>query len=152
MRQVFIILTLIFGISSISIAQSALQISANNITLNQDGFSTYSGNVIIVKGDTKLVAQEITILREEKKIIQVYAVGTSEHPVTYKDKTLAIEALAIKHKDDTNVITITGGVKIVNDGTSISADKISYNTLTKSIKIQSNENNRVHTIITPKDK
>jgi lipopolysaccharide export system protein LptA len=100
-----------------------VEVNADNLTVNQtDGSAVFSGNVIVIQGDLRLTAGEITVVyaKDGKGIEKLIASGE----VLLVNATDAAEAQEAVYTIEAGEVVLTGGVLLTQGQTTISGEKL----------------------------
>ena len=120
-----------------------IEIESDTAVLNdQKGVASYSGNVIITQGLSRLEANQISVIAVDKKIVSIDAVGSPAHFVQQD----SAEASAIHGYGDNIVYTASNAILkliknaiLTKDNNSFSGEMIEYDIVKKAIKAKGNE-------------
>lgn len=116
---------------------------------------SYLENVSITQGSLKIKADLVQVLKQRSDNQDVYvAKGT---PATFTqllddDSPIVLQANEIRYEPTKNTITIIGNAVLKQEGSEIRGSKITYNTITEQLEAESNNNDAVTTILSPKTK
>lgn len=121
-----------------------VQVDADQLSVNQeDGTATFSGNVVVVQGDMRLQAGEVTIVysTDNRAIESLHAEGG----VTLAAGTDAATAQTADYRPDTGDLVLIGDVVLTQGAVALSGQKLTLS-LTSGTGTMSG---RVTTIFTP---
>jgi lipopolysaccharide export system protein LptA len=121
-----------------------VQVDADQLSVNQkDGTATFSGNVVVVQGDMRLQAGEVTIVysTDNRSIETLHAEGG----VTLAAGTDAATAQTADYRPDTGDLILIGDVVLTQGAVALSGQKLTLS-LTSGTGTMSG---RVTTIFTP---
>lgn len=135
-----------------------INIEADNAKIiEKEGKSVYSGNVILVQGNTRVTADKLTVFSDKGKLSRITAEGK---PVTYKQSNQP-EAADITAEADTvdyfameKRIVLLNNAKLTQGRTVFSGNRIEYNANSKVVTAKQAESGkqRVQVIIHPEKK
>ena len=123
-----------------------VEVNADNLTVNQtDGSAVFSGNVIVIQGDLRLTAGEITVIYAKggKGIEKLIASGE----VLLVNATDAAEAQEAVYTIEAGEVVLTGGVLLTQGQTTISGEKLIIDITAGTGRMEG----RVTTTFTPAD-
>ena len=158
-QQLFLIVTsLLLGLIS-SVANGAskdpINIEADNAKIiEKEGKSVYTGNVILIQGDTRMSADSVTVYSVNGKLTQIIAKG---NPVRYEDKgenensNIEGEANLLEYHTGENRILLLDNARLSQGRTQFSGNRIEYNTATDIVtaEVSKTGSERVQVIIEP---
>lgn len=123
-----------------------VEVNADNLTVNQtDGSAVFSGNVIVVQGDLRLTASEITVVYAEGgKGIEKLIATTDVLLVNAADAAEADEAV---YTIEAGEVLLTGNVLLTQGQTTISGEKLTIDITAGTGRMEG----RVTTTFTPAD-
>lgn len=120
-----------------------IEIESDQATLDDlKGISTYSGNVIISQGLSKLQADSIIVNSLDRKITTIIAKGTPAHfsqQATSETTNIHGYGREITYSTSTQTLTFTGEAKLIQAENSFSGDVIEYDVTKKAIKAKGDE-------------
>ncbi|WP_455209304.1 lipopolysaccharide transport periplasmic protein LptA [Kaarinaea lacus] len=154
---------LLSAIPMISLAETKPPIEPINIEadnakiIEKEGKSVYSGNVVLIQGNTRLTADTITVLSLDGKLSRITAVGK---PVTYhqanqpKTADISAEAETVDYFALEKRIVLLSNAKLTQGRTVFSGNRIEYNANTEVVTANQSESGkqRVQVIIHPEKK
>ncbi|WP_076420116.1 lipopolysaccharide transport periplasmic protein LptA [Colwellia sp. UCD-KL20] len=116
---------------------------------------SYIDNVVIQQGTLIIKADLVQVITDantgEKTYIAKGKPATFEQ--TLEDgKPINLQANEIRYEPSLNTVTISGQALLKQDGSEVSGSKITYNSETEYVNAESNENDKVKTVIQPKEK
>lgn len=146
-RHVTGILFLAFGVitgaQAIDLDSSQpIQIESDSAIIDDtQGYSEYSGNVLIIQGSTRLEADHISVSTIDRVISQIVAEGK---PARFKqqssqDDTTTGEANKITFTASDSVLVFNGAAKLSQTNNSFSGERIEYDIMQKAIRAQGDE-------------
>ena len=139
--------------------EQPIHISSDSAVLDDnEGISTYTGNVEIVQGSIRLQADKVTIYSKDSTVTQVVATGRPAHFQQRPDMEKSVMHAygeTINYQLSDELITLTENAKLEDSENSFSGNKIQYDIKTQRIMASAgtqSENNdqRVEMIIQPK--
>ncbi|EMK1730759.1 lipopolysaccharide transport periplasmic protein LptA [Salmonella enterica] len=109
------------------------------------------GHVYAVSGDMTINAEEAIYHRENPSYIYLAATGNpiKYNGVTEDGKPFSGKSKKLKYTPETGEVILTDEAFIQQDGNSLSAEIINYNTITKKIVASATSGNRVRCVIYP---
>tara|TARA_R110001592_G_scaffold59620_2_gene180908 strand:+ start:31739 stop:32275 length:537 start_codon:yes stop_codon:yes gene_type:complete len=125
-------------------SNAPIEIESDQATLDdKTGSSTYTGNVIISQGQTRLEADFIIVNSKDRKITSIKATGQPAHFVQESD--LANTSThgygnVITYSTEFESLTFTGHARLLQDENSFSGEIIEYDMVKKAIKAKGDEN------------
>ena len=139
------------------VSQEPIKIAADRAELNdKTGQSTYSGNVIITQGRSKLEAETVLVNSDRDGISSFRAEGELVHLLQYdleNDTETHAYAKKISFDRENNEIVLYKKAKLVQDNSSFQGEEIRYNTLNRIVTATSSPENpgegRVEIIFQP---
>lgn len=123
-------------------SKAPIEIESDQATLDdKSGTSTYTGNVIVSQGLSKLAAETIIVISEDRKIISISATGTPAHFTQQTDKFSPSthgygKEITYSTKDET--LLFKGNAKLIQSENSFSGETIEYDVVKKAIKAKGN--------------
>lgn len=123
-------------------SKAPIEIESDQATLDdKSGTSTYTGNVIVSQGLSKLAAETIVVISEDRKIISISAKGTPAHFTQQTDKYSPSthgygKEITYSAKDET--LLFKGKAKLIQSENSFSGETIEYDVIKKAIKAKGN--------------
>lgn len=123
-------------------SKAPIEIESDQATLDdKSGTSTYTGNVIVSQGLSKLAAETIVVISEDRKIISISAKGTPAHFTQQTDKFSPSthgygKEITYSTKDET--LLFRGNAKLIQSENSFSGETIEYDVIKKAIKAKGN--------------
>ncbi|MFT6906789.1 MAG: lipopolysaccharide export system protein LptA [Oleiphilaceae bacterium] len=121
-----------------------IEIESDQATLDdKTGSSTYTGNVIISQGQTRLEADFIIVSSEDRKITSIKATGSPAHFVQLNDSLNTNThgyGNTISYSTQLESLTFTGEARLLQDENSFSGEVIEYDVVKKAIKAKGDEN------------
>ena len=138
-----------------------LEITADSAELNEgEGFSIYSGNVIITQGTMKIEASTITLTFNDNGIQTMLAKEgpyeglasmrkQSEPTETGKDELMEAWGKSIDYQVENEFLTLIGKAKLIQRGNQFSGNKILFDVPKDNVKATGGEDKRVKMIFLP---
>ncbi len=130
-----------FGIDPNS--SDPIEIESDQATLDdKTGSSTYTGNVIISQGLTRLEADYIVVKSRDRKITSIEAIGTPAHFVQQNDinnENTHGYGNTISYSTEFESLTFTGAARLIQAENSFSGEVIEYDVVKKAIKAKGDE-------------
>lgn len=123
-------------------SKAPIEIESDQATLDdKTGTSTYTGNVIVSQDLSKLAAETIVVISEDRKIISISAKGTPAHFTQQTDKFSPSthgygKEITYSTKDET--LVFKGNAKLIQSENSFSGETIEYDVIKKAIKAKGN--------------
>jgi len=142
-------------INASAASKDPINIEADNAKIiEKEGKSVYTGNVILIQGDTRMTADSVTVYSESGKLTQITATG---NPVRYQDKgqtkhgDISGEANLLEYYTTDNRIILLNNARLQQGRTQFSGNRIEYNTETDVVTAEVSESGteRVQVIIEP---
>ena len=142
--------------------QQPLEINADSAELNEgEGFSVYSGNVVITQGSMKIEASTIRITFDDNGIQTMLASEEEEGELAYMrqqaeptedGKISLMEAWgkSIDYQVTKEYLTLLGSAKLIQRGNQFSGNKILFDVPKDNVKASGGEDKRVKMIFLPK--
>lgn len=125
-------------------SNSPIEIESDQATLDdKTGSSTYTGNVIISQGLTRLEANFIIVNSKDRKITSIKATGTPAHFVQgneLKNTSTHGYGNTITYSTELESLTFTGDARLLQAENSFSGEVIEYDMVKKAIKAKGDEN------------
>lgn len=117
--------------------QEPINIDADNAKiLEKEGKSVYTGNVVLIQGNTKVTADKITVLSKDGKLSRITAEGK---PVTYhqanqpKAADIKAEAKTVEYYAFQKRIVLIKNAKLTQGKSVFSGHRIEYNANTQVV-------------------
>ncbi len=124
-------------------SNAPIEIESDQATLDdKTGSSTYTGNVIISQGQTRLEADFIIVNSKDRKITSIKATGTPAHFVQLNDvKNSSTHGYGttISYSTEQEILTFTGKARLLQAENSFSGEVIEYDVVKKAIKAKGDE-------------
>ncbi|MGJ8621885.1 MAG: lipopolysaccharide transport periplasmic protein LptA [Yoonia sp.] len=105
---------------------AAIEVTADSLNVDQDtNTAVFSGEVLIIQGDLRLTAEQVTVVYGEDttEIAKLLATGG----VTFVTATEAAEAQEADYDITTGLLTLTGSVLLTQGPSAISAERMQIN-------------------------
>ena len=114
---------------------------------------SYMDNVVITQGTLVIKADLVQVLTDNKTDEKTYL--AKGEPATFTQKLddgtpIYLQANEIKYQPGDNIVVISGNAELRQEGSKVSGSTITYNFVTEQVSADSEENNRVKTILQPK--
>lgn len=117
-----------------------IEIESDSVTFDDlKGFSEYSGNVIVSQGNTRLEADKITVIVENRQIVSIDASGKPAHFIDMTQKETHGYAQSIQYITQSAQLTLQGNAKLNQQDHFFSGDKILYDTRNKAVHATGNK-------------
>lgn len=131
-----------------------IQIEADSAELDQNaGVITYNGNVVVVQGTMRLVADTGKIFLQEGQFQRMEATGS---PTTFRYKpdvdkeVIDGEGRKVVYNVDTGKVTVTDNARFTQGQDVFNGDFIEYDLATNVIRADSKDGGRIRLVIQPK--
>lgn len=127
------ILAILLSLSSPVLAQSVLNISADNVIFDRENkYSSYRGNVVLDDASVQIRANQIDYFKKKDKD-NIVAIGSPNQPAIYHNTTddIKIFAQKIYYKQKNDVITFSGKVILISEDSRLESDEMNYYIKTK---------------------
>lgn len=116
---------------------------------------SYIDNVVIRQGSLIIKADLVQVITSAETGEKTYL--AKGKPATFEQiledgKPINLQANEIRYEPMLNMITISGNALLKQDGSEVSGSKITYNSETEYVNAESDENDKVKTVIQPKEK
>lgn len=116
---------------------------------------SYIDNVVIKQGTLIIKADLVQVITAADTGEKTYI--AKGQPATFEQiledgKPINLQANEIRYEPSLNTITISGNALLKQDGSEVSGSKITYNSETEYVNAESNANDKVKTVIQPKEK
>ena len=144
-----------FCSSWMAASKDPINIEADNAKIiEKEGKSVYTGNVILIQGETRMSADSVTVYSVDGKLTQISAKGT---PVRYEDKgnskdsNITGEANLLEYYTRDNRVLLLDNARLTQGRTQFSGNRIEYNTATDVVtaEVSKTGSERVQVIIEP---
>lgn len=133
------------ALSDVSSSTTApIEMSADAMSIDQNaGEAALSGNVLIVQGDMRLSAAEITVRYAETggSVTEILAQGG----VTFVTAMEEVEARSARYLPQENTMSLTGDVLLVQGTTAVSAEAMTLDLASGTAQFEG----RVRTVLQP---
>jgi len=138
-----------------------IEITADSVELNEgEGFSTYSGNVLIVQGSMTIEANKVKITFNDDGIETMVATEGNNDGLAYmqqeseplgdgKGDIMEAWGKRIDYQLNTEFLTLLGSAKLIQKGNLFSGQKILFNMSTENVKAIGSNNKQVKMIFLP---
>ena len=116
---------------------------------------SYIDNVVIKQGTLIIKADLVQVITDVNTGEKTYI--AKGKPATFEQtlddgKPINLQANEIRYEPSLNTVVISGNALLRQDGSEVSGSKITYNAETEYVNAESNENDKVKTVIQPKTK
>ncbi|MGK0500362.1 MAG: lipopolysaccharide export system protein LptA [Oceanicoccus sp.] len=124
---------------------------ASQKTLANSELIEYFGNVVMTQGSLKITGDHIIINSKQRQVTKIIATG---QPAVFEQQSdpakspIRASANKLNYKLKTDTVILTKNASIVQDGTTVSGDRIEYNIAAEQVKAEGG-NERVTMILTP---
>ncbi|GAB4388592.1 lipopolysaccharide transport periplasmic protein LptA [Albidovulum sp.] len=122
-----------------------VEVTADSLSVSQpDGKAVFSGNVVVVQGDMRLAADEVTVIygtADRRKIESLRAVGN----VTLAAGADAAEADEALYTIDTGAVVLTGNVLLTQGPSTLSGQRLTVDLTSGTGTMEG----RVRTVLDP---
>lgn len=139
-------LILLYPLSALAIdpnSHAPIEIESDQATLDdKTGSSTYTGNVIISQGLSRLEADFIIVSSVDRKITSIKATGSPAHFVQQSElKNTSTHGYGntILYNTEFESLTFTGHARLIQSENSFSGEVIEYDVIKKAIKAKGDE-------------
>lgn len=141
--------------------QQPLEIAADQAELNEgEGFSIYSGNVIITQGTIKIEASTVKVTFNDDGIDTMlatdghhgglaYMIQQSEPNATGKSELMEAWGESINFQVNTQYLTLLGRAKLIQQGNQFSGHQILFDMPKDSVKASGGKDKRVNMTFLP---
>ncbi|XQW84575.1 lipopolysaccharide transport periplasmic protein LptA [Thalassotalea piscium] len=115
---------------------------------------SYIDNVVITQGTLVIKADLVQVLTDAKTDDKTYI--AKGKPATFSQKLddgtpIYLQANEIKYQPGKNSVVISGNAELRQEGSKVTGSVITYNFVTEQVSADSEENNRVKTVLQPKE-
>jgi len=140
-------------------SDTPIEVEADNARLDdRAGTATYTGNVVIIQGETRLKADEIVLQRRDGELDTITATGQPAHyeqPARADEPPLQAEAERIIFARQENTLTFERNALIEQEGDTFRGDVIRYDTVERVVTASGGEadetrDGRVRMVIQPR--
>ena len=116
---------------------------------------SYIDNVIISQGSLTINAELVQVITQNESDNKVYIAKGS--PATFEQtledgSPINLQASEIRYEPHKNTVVISGNALLRQEGSEVSGSKITYNFETEYVNAESLENDKVETVLQPKNK
>ena len=116
---------------------------------------SYIDNVVIKQGTLTIKADLVQVITDVNTGNKTYI--AKGKPATFEQtlddgKPINLQANEIRYEPSLNTVVIAGNALLKQEGSEVSGSKITYNAETEYVNAESNENDKVKTVIQPKAK
>ena len=154
-RIILLLATCFFFGTLHAASKDPINIEADNAKIiEKEGKSVYTGNVVLIQGETRMTADNVTVYSVDGKLTQITAKG---RPVRYEDKgktedsNITGEANLLEYYTRDNRVLLLDNARLTQGRTQFSGNRIEYNTATDVVtaEVSKTGNERVQVIIEP---
>ncbi|GHE93143.1 lipopolysaccharide transport periplasmic protein LptA [Thalassotalea profundi] len=115
---------------------------------------SYIDNVVITQGTLVIKADLVQVLTDNQTDEKTYL--AKGEPATFSQKLddgtpIYLQANEIKYQPGQNIVVISGNAELRQEGSKVSGSVITYNFVTEQVSADSEDNNRVKTVLQPKE-
>lgn len=147
----------VFAAKITSEPEHPIEITSDAITFERDSDSIiYKGNVVVINGEKKLLADKIVVKRTAAQNIEsICATGTpAQFTTIMKDEVTPVHAFAtqIDYLPDASLLVLTGKAKIVHQQDIFEGPILKYRIDEQKIEAAQVQNQRPKMIINPPKK
>lgn len=129
-------------------ASAPIEVTADSLTVNQEsGTAVFSGNVIILQGDLRMAAGEVTVYYTDTDGAQDVREVVATGGVLVTRGTDAAEGQAANYEVASSLLRLTGNVLVTQGNTAIAGDSLVVNMATGDGTVQG----RVRTVLQSQD-
>lgn len=152
---IYCLLVMLISGTAMAASKDPINIEADNAKIiEKEGKSVYTGNVLLIQGDTRMSADSVTVYSEDGKLTQIVAKG---NPVRYEDKGqskdsyISGQANLLEYHTRDNRILLLDNARLTQGRTQFSGNRIEYNTATDIVtaEVSKTGSERVQVIIEP---
>ena len=138
-----------------------IEITADSVELNEgEGFSTYSGNVLIVQGSMIIEANKVKVTFNDDGIETMVATEGNNDGLAYmqqeseplvdgKGDIMEAGGKQIDYQLNIEFLTLLGGAKLIQKGNLFSGNKILFDMSTENVKAIGSSDKQVKMIFLP---
>ncbi len=120
-----------------------IEIESDMATIDdKTGTSTYSGNVIVSQGTTKLEAEFISVTSQDRRITGIKAIGNPAHfsqQVNNNPISTHGYGKEISYRTQDETLIFKGDAKLIQADNSFSGEIIEYDVIKRAIKARGNQ-------------
>lgn len=114
---------------------------------------SYIDNVVITQGTLVIKADLVQVITDTTTDEKTYL--AKGEPATFSQQlddgtTIHLQANEIKYQPGQNMVVISGNAELRQEGSKVSGSIITYNFLTEQVSADSEDDNRVKTVLQPK--
>ena len=141
-----------------------LEIIADSVELNEgEGFSNYSGNVLITQGNMKIEASQVKVTfnadgiqtmlaKEGLRDGLAYMRQQSEPSADGQNEVMEAWGKSIDYQVNAEYLTLIGNAKLIQQGNTFSGYQILFDIPENNVKATGGQGKRVNMIFLPKSK
>ncbi|OZG70541.1 lipopolysaccharide transport periplasmic protein LptA [Hahella sp. CCB-MM4] len=130
-----------YAINLSSSSDEPIKIQADRAELDDiAGKSTYTGNVIITQGKSRLEAAKVILVSDSNGIKSFFASGEPAHLVQYDPETDVVTqayAREIRYERDENRVTLKQNARLEQPSSSFQGEEIIYDTVKRLVTAES---------------
>jgi lipopolysaccharide export system protein LptA len=142
---ILLILSGLFSLNTFALGandNAPIKIQSDRAELdNQNGIATYTGDVVMIQGDAKLMADKVIIFSKKNVLVKIEAYGKPAHFSQSKNaKTPKTDAYGntIIYTKSTQILKLIKSAKLEQARNSFTGEEIEYNTLKGIVNARSN--------------
>ncbi len=152
------VLSLLLSGTAVALSSDRLQamhIDADQADIDQQqGISTYRGNVQLTRGSMQLLADEVVVKLIDGKVTLITATGSPAKYQQRSDKQQEIhaQALRMEYKVDSGQLLLLKQAKLQQDSNAFASERIVYDSVNDQVNAGANissPQDRVHITIQP---
>ena len=144
--------------------QQPIEITADSVELNEgEGFSIYSGNVIITQGTMKIDASRVKITFSDDGLDSMLATEGNHGGLAYmrqeseptgdgKGDIMEAWGKSIDYQLNSEYLTLLGSAKLIQKGNQFSGHEILFDIPAENVKATGDKGKQVKMIFLPKSK
>ncbi|WP_448569858.1 lipopolysaccharide transport periplasmic protein LptA [Thalassotalea ganghwensis] len=115
---------------------------------------SYIDNVVISQGSLQIKADLVQVITDNTTGEKTYL--AKGKPATFEQKLedgtpIYLQANEIKYQPSENIVVISGDAELRQEGSKVSGSIITYNFVTEQVSADSEANDRVKTVLQPKE-
>jgi lipopolysaccharide export system protein LptA len=131
-----------------------IYISSDTQSLNmKENIVTFTGNVVLKQGTVNIHANKVVVTRPGKsskqEIIQAYGQPATFHQILDNGKPINGEASTMKYDTSSEFLTMTSNAQLIQEGSKIKGNIITYNIQQQKLMAEGNRKHRVITVLQP---
>lgn len=131
-----------------------IYISSDSQSLNmKENIVTFTGNVVLKQGTVDIKANKVVVTRPGKnskqEIIQAYGEPATFHQTLDNGKPINGSANQMKYDTASEFLTMTSNAQLIQEGSKIKGNVITYNIQQQKLMAEGNRQHRVITVLQP---